>query len=105
MMQHSNQKTVEGTSMRFVVTLDLMDGSITADDADFTCVFYIYSNRVRTFRKAEMQRMDENSYALTLDTTGMGQGRVQYQIDVTMPDGRREILKGQTFETIYDGLH
>jgi hypothetical protein len=104
MITEHNQKTVEGTSMRFVVTIEIDDWGLTADDVDFICCFYVYPDKGKTFQKGQMQRVDENRYAVTLDTAGMGKGYIRYQVEVTLPSGEREIVKGQTFETLHSGL-
>jgi hypothetical protein len=92
-------KTIEGTFIRFVVTLEI-PGNITMDDVDFSIDFYVFPNKKRHFKKAETFRIDENSCAVTLDTSGMGAGRILYTIDVVLPDGSREIIGSRTDETL-----
>jgi hypothetical protein len=92
-------KTVEGTCIRFVVTLET-PGGFTTDDIDFSIDFYVYPNKRKTFQKAETVRIDENCFSVALDTAGMGAGLIMYRIDITMPDGSREIISGDTNESL-----
>jgi hypothetical protein len=96
-------KTVEGTFMKFVMSLELPDG-FTMDDVDFKFTFYIRPNRTKEFTKAEMVRIDEGNYSLVLDTSGMGHGRILYQAEVTMPDGSKEIIRCSTDEILSEKL-
>jgi hypothetical protein len=103
---NSNEKTVQGTVMKFGIMLILPCG-LVMDDVDFTVRFFVYTDadRVKTFDKLDMERISDNNYVVDLDTSDMGAGKLQYQIDVTLPDGRIEKIKGITKETLYDGVH
>ncbi|MDR1582061.1 MAG: hypothetical protein LBS55_02190 [Prevotellaceae bacterium] len=92
-------KTVEGTLIKFIVSLSIPDG-FTMDDADFTIAFFIYPNKKKEIAKADMVRINKNYYRAALDTDGMGSGRIAYQIDIAMPDGSTDIIRGDTDETL-----
>jgi hypothetical protein len=75
------------------------------DDVDFTCTFYIYTDKAKSFTKSNMTRVSDNNYTVVVDTSDMGAGSIKYIINVILPDGRREIIKGTTSESIVNGLH
>ena len=75
-------------------------------EVDFSISFFIYLDKVKTFGRGDMQIDEDGIHTVELDTAGMGTGAIQYQIDVTLPDGRLEKVRGTTTGGIVsDGLH
>lgn len=61
---------------------------INIRDLDFKCEFYVYTNRVATFRKAEMihiQRKAGDQYFALLDSAIVGAGRLMCRITINDP--------------------
>ena len=95
-------KTVAGTGIKFNLSLGLPSG-LTMDDADFSCTFYVYTNRRKEYDKSLFSRVDKDSYMVVLDTSDMGTGEIMCQIEVQLPE-RKEILTINTGEYVSGGL-
>ena len=74
------------------------------DDYDFSCRFYVYSNRVIRLEKKDMIRIDADNYVACVDSQKLGNGRLYCEVtanipDCDFPDGLR-----QEVEKVYTGI-
>ncbi len=91
-----------GSEFPEIVSVEPIDG-LTMDDYDFECEFYCYTNRKVKFTKLQMQRVDENHYEITIDSTKLGCGVVKCDITLMLPDTyagddwlRKTVWRGET---------
>lgn len=92
-----------GTELKINVHVEPIDG-FHMSDYDFTCRFYIYTNRNVEISKSEMIRVDDDNYIACIDSSKLGVGTIMMRIiaqipDVDFPDGLRTEI-----ETISTGL-
>lgn len=73
------------TEFKINVHVEPIDG-YTMDDYDFTCRFYIYTNRYVEVKKEEMARLDESNYVACIDSSRIGVGMVRMRITAHIPD-------------------
>lgn len=92
-----------GTEFKINVHVEPIDG-LHMSDYDFTCRFYIYTNRNVNISKSEMIRVDDDNYIACIDSSKLGVGTIMMRItaqipDADFPDGLRTEI-----ETISTGL-
>lgn len=92
-----------GTEFKINVHVEPIDG-LHMSDYDFTCRFYIYTNRNVEISKSEMIRVDDDNYIACIDSSKLGVGTIMMRItaqipDADFPDGLRTEI-----ETISTGL-
>ena len=92
-----------GTEFKINVHVEPIDG-LHMSDYDFTCRFYIDTNRNVEISKSEMIRMDDDNYIACIDSSKLGVGTIMMRIiaqipDADFPDGLRTEI-----ETISTGL-
>ncbi len=77
-------------------------GGYHMDDYDFSCRFYVYSNRVIRLEKKDMIRIDADNYVACVDSQKLGTGQLYCEVtanipDCDSPDGlRQEVEKVRT---------
>lgn len=92
-----------GTEFKINVHVEPIDG-LHMSDYDFTCRFYIYTNRNVEISKSEMIRVDDDNYIACIDSSKLSVGTIMMRIiaqipDADFPDGLRTEI-----ETISTGL-
>ena len=87
-----------GTFLKFNVSLSL-PGGFTMDDVDFTCEFFVYSDKVFRVAKADMVKVDENNYIAVVDTTKIGAGKLKLTVTAYVPDGNKMRPEIETIDT------
>lgn len=77
-----------GTSLGTVYKLNVnieLPGSLTMDDVDFTCEFFVWRETVEV-KKDDMIRLDESNYIAVLDSRLIGRGEINNRTTVMIPD-------------------
>lgn len=74
-----------GTELKINVHVEPIDG-FHMSDYDFTCRFYIYTNRYVELKKSEMIRVDDDNYIACIDSSKLGAGLVMMRITALIPD-------------------
>lgn len=85
-----------GTELKINVHVEPI-GGIRMSEYDFTCMFYVYKNKVLEVKKQEMVKVDEDNYIAKVDTSKIGAGNLKMRFEAEIPDSdmndgfRREI--------------
>ena len=74
-----------GTELKINVHVEPIDG-FHMSDYDFTCRFYIYTNRYVEMKKSEMIKVDEDNYMGCIDSSKLGTGNIMMRITAQIPD-------------------
>lgn len=74
-----------GTEFKINVHVEPIDG-LHMDDYDFSCRFYVYTNRVVRIEKKDMIRVDQDNYIACVDSSKLGIGAVMMRITAFIPD-------------------
>lgn len=74
-----------GTELKINIRLDRLDG-YKMSDIDFTCDFYVYTNRKVTVSKEQMIKADDDNYVALVDTTKLGTGTIKCRVTAHIPD-------------------
>lgn len=77
--------SAQGTELKINVHVEPI-GNVHLSDCEFTCTFFIYSNKSQVIKKNDMIKVDEDNYIARVDTTGLGQGTIHMKIEVDVPD-------------------
>ena len=75
-----------GTQYKQLVNLDPIAG-FTMDDYDFTIEVTCSGSKAIKATKSESIRIDENNYAVRVDTNLLGVGQVMVKVTAYIPDG------------------
>lgn len=92
-----------GTEFKINVHVEPIDG-LHMSDYDFTCRFYIYTNRNVEISKSEMIRVDDDNYIACIDSNKLGVGTIMMRIIVQIPDADFPDGLRTEIETISTGL-
>lgn len=92
-----------GTEFKINVHVEPIDG-LHMSDYDFTCRFYIYTNRNVEISKSEMIRVDDDNYIACIDSSKLGVGTIMMRIIVQIPDADFPDGLRTEIETISTGL-
>lgn len=74
-----------GTELKINVHLDRLDG-YRMSDIDFTCDFYVYTNRRVTVAKEQMIKADDDDYVALVDSSKLGTGTIKCRVTTYIPD-------------------
>lgn len=74
-----------GTELKINVHIDRLDG-YRMSDIDFSCDFYIYTNRKVTVKKEAMVKVDDENYVACVDSTQLGVGKIMCRVTAHIPD-------------------
>ena len=74
-----------GTEFKINVHVEPIDG-LHMDDYDFSCRFYVYTNRVVRIEKKDMIQVDQDNYIACVDSSKLGIGAVMMRITAFIPD-------------------
>ena len=94
-----------GTELKINVRIDRLDG-YKMSDIDFTCDFFIYTNRKITVKKDSMIKVDDDNYIACFDSSQLGVGKIMCRVTAFIPDAdfkdgvRKEIETVETNVTI-----
>lgn len=94
-----------GTELKINVRIDRLDG-YKMSDIDFTCDFFIYTNRKITVKKDAMVKVDDDNYVACFDSSQLGVGKIMCRVTAFIPDAdfedgvRKEIETVETNVTI-----
>lgn len=94
-----------GTELKINVHIERLDG-YRMSDIDFTCDFYVYTNRKITVKKDSMIKVDDDNYVACVDSTKLGVGKIMCRVTAYIPDAdfedglRKEIDTVETNVTI-----
>lgn len=77
--------TGKGTELKLNVHVEPI-GEVHLSDCDFSCTFFIYSNRPMVIHKSEMIKDDDDNYLALVDTEKLGTGTIKMKIEVQVPD-------------------
>lgn len=76
---------VKGSIIKVMLSIEFPSG-LTMDDVDFSCKFYVYSNRSQFIEKKDMKRVDEKNYEAYIDTGIIGSGDINIETTAYIPD-------------------
>lgn len=94
-----------GTELKINVRIDRLDG-YKMSDIDFTCDFFIYTNRKITVKKDAMVKVDDDNYVACFDSSQLGAGKIMCRVTAYIPDAdfedglRKEVETVETNVTI-----
>lgn len=88
-----------GTDIKINVHLDRLDG-YRMSDIDFTCDFFIYTNRKITVKKEEMVKVDDDNYIACFESTKLGVGKIMCRVTACIPDADFEDGLRTEIETV-----
>lgn len=88
-----------GTEIKINVHLDRLDG-YRMSDIDFTCDFFIYTNRKITIKKEAMVKVDDDNYVACVDSTKLGVGKIMCRVTAYIPDADFEDGLRTEIETV-----
>ena len=94
-----------GTELKINVPLDRLDG-YRMSDIDFSCDFYVYTNRKVSINKEQMIKADDDNYVACVDSTKLGVGKIMCRVTAFIPDAdfedglRKEVETVETNVTI-----
>ena len=94
-----------GTELKINVHLDRLDG-YRMSDIDFSCDFYVYTNRKVSINKEQMIKADDDNYVARVDSTKLGVGKIMCRVTAFIPDAdfedglRKEVETVETNVTI-----
>lgn len=94
-----------GTELKLNVHLDRLDG-YRMSDIDFSCDFYVYTNRKVSINKEQMIKADDDNYVACVDSTKLGIGKIMCRVTAYIPDAdfedglRKEVETVETNVTI-----
>jgi hypothetical protein len=74
-----------GTEFKINIHVEPIDG-LHMDDYDFSCRFYVYTNRVVRIEKKDMIQVDQDNYIACVDSSKLGIGAVMMRITAFIPD-------------------
>ena len=74
-----------GTKFKINIHVEPIDG-LHMDDYDFSCRFYVYTNRVVRIEKKDMIQVDQDNYIACVDSSKLGIGAVMMRITAFIPD-------------------
>mgnify|MGYP001629197295 FL=1 len=74
-----------GTDLKINVSIDRLDG-YKMSDIDFTCDFYVYTNRRVTMTKEQMVKADDDNYVALVDSSKLGTGTIRCRVTAHIPD-------------------
>ena len=74
-----------GTELKINVHVEPIDG-FHMSDYDFSCRFYVYTNRYVELLKSEMIKVDEDNYMGCIDSSKLGTGNIMMRIKAQIPD-------------------
>lgn len=74
-----------GTELKINVHLDRLDG-YRMSDIDFSCEFYVYTNRKVSVSKEQMIKVDDDNYIACVDSTKLGVGKIMCRVTAYIPD-------------------
>ena len=77
-----------GTEFKMNIHLEPIDG-LHMSDYDFTCAFYVYTNRQVVIPKKNMKKVDDDNYIAVInsvDALKIGRGRINVEITAYIPD-------------------
>ena len=77
--------TARGTELKINVHVEPI-GGIHLSQCEFTCAFFVYTNRALEVTKAEMIKVDDDNYIALVDSDKVGTGQVKMKIEVQVPD-------------------
>lgn len=89
----------KGTQLKINVRAEHL-GGVTLSECEFTCTFYVLSNKTIIVEKADMIKLDDNNYVALVDTDNLNPGELKMDINLRVPDGdfpsgyRTEIERG-----------
>lgn len=75
-----------GTELKLSVSVEPISG-FTMDNYDFSVDIYTNTPKVVSLPKAELIRVDKDTYVACVDTTKIGSGRVRCRVSAYIPDG------------------
>ena len=82
-------KTTEcviGTQLKLNIHIDPL-GPLHMSDYDFECKFFVFQKKAITIAKSEMLQIDQDNYAVLLDTGSLGIGNLHITLTANIPDG------------------
>lgn len=88
-----------GTELKINVHLDRMDG-YKMSDIDFSCDFYVYTNRRITVKKEAMVKVDDDNYVACFDSSQLGVGKIMCRVTAFIPDADFEDVLRKEVETV-----
>lgn len=88
-----------GTDIKINIHLDRLDG-YRMSDIDFTCNFFIYTNRKITIKKEVMIKVDDDNYVACFDSTQLGIGKIMCRVTAYIPDADFEDGLRTEIETV-----
>lgn len=74
-----------GTELKINVHVEPID-DFHMSDYDFSCRFYIYTNRYVELKKSDMIRVDDDNYIACIDSSELGTGTIKMCITARIPD-------------------
>lgn len=75
-----------GTELKLSISVDPISG-LSMDNYDFSVDIYTTTIKGISLSKAELIRVDKDTYVACVDTTKMGAGRVRCRVSAYIPDG------------------
>lgn len=90
-----------GTELKLSVSIDPIQGLKMAD-YDFVVDLYTSTAKVVSQPKAQLIKIDDNTFVARVDTKQLGTGRVRCKITAFIPDGDFEGDKRRTEVCIVD---
>ena len=88
-----------GTELKINVHLDRLDG-YRMSDIDFSCDFFVYTNRKVTVNKEAMVKVDDDNYVACVDSTKLGVGKIMCRVTASIPDADFEDGLRTEIETV-----
>lgn len=92
-----------GTQFKIYVQMEPIDGH-TLNDLDFSAeVFTDRRGKSRTYQKADCIKVDDDTYAIPVDSSELGAGRYFIKLTVLIPDTHFIVGYRKDVSTFYSG--
>ncbi len=76
---------IAGTDLKVLVSVEPIGGYHLAD-IDFTCSFFVYTNRSVEMHKEDMIKESDDSYVAVIDSEKLGLGSLKVKVVAQIPD-------------------
>ncbi len=99
------EHTTAGTQLKLLVDLKVESTQVAMTDYDFVARFFTYRNRYVDVPKEAMIETDDGCYIAIVDTTALGEGEIQCEVEAHLPDS--DAMGGYRVEraTLRTGIH
>jgi hypothetical protein len=95
--------SVLGTELKINVNVKPI-GSTHLSACNFTCTFFVSSNKTVVKKKEDMIKIDDDNYIALINSEDLGAGTIKMTIKVLVPDPAFEDNYRTEIETVSTGI-